>query len=530
VTRPRREHLALAFSWIAGVAGAAWVTGTMLRADRIGGADAPHLVSTELRLAHLVLDGEAGLALRLAWDQVAPHPPFGALPGWIVALVSGGSPGSAPVTMGLLLLVGFDALVRLARRITGGPTAAVAAWATLLGSPFLWSSVEQHSRDLLAGVAALQALSWAAAEGGLAVRRNAVGFGLGVAAAFGVKYTGPVFLVGGCGVVGAALLWRRDTAAWKGLGLALALFAATAGAWYATHHSGIAGYLQSSLDPAAMRGNSASLRDTGSREAMLYYPATLWDAMSAPGVALVLLSALLGLARRDSRLPTAMIAASAGVGLLVLTRVSQQVDRYALPGLFLAAALVLPLARWRVGLVVGLALAGPRLLATSARFAPGAPTAPEAFAHQTSTFSAPQYPIAPEPWKPSDFDAHAWNLDGVVAALRRAQGDSGTVGLISLPQPGWPTFGHLAIAAAGAGARWDWGTVNLRTVTAYSPPVFLGPLFADDWPSPEFRYLVSLDNGGDPGVRAWMQRHPLTEAARVEKPRGGAVMIYRVGD
>ncbi len=528
-----RPALGTLVAWSLAVAGLLLVMFTMIGAKRVGGADAPHLIAAELRLAQLVLSGHPILALELWWALLVPHPPIGALPGWLVATLSGGDPRAVHVTMAVVLGFGFDAYVRLARRISGGALPAIAAFAVLLGSPFTWSAVEQYGRDVVVGVAVLQAVSWAAAEGGLSVRRNALGFGLAMGFAFGSKYTAPMFLFGPCFTVGALLVVRREKAAWRGLGLAVAVFVGVAGIWYLAHLQGVRGYLSHSVDTKAVAAETASLRDVNSREALLYYPATLWEALSGPGVALALLGLGVGLWQRNSRLATALLATAALGGLAVLSRIPLQVDRYVFPVIILAAGLVLALARWRVGLALVLAFAAPRLWESADRYRPGRAGRDEDFDHPATVFASPQYPITMNAWFPSSFSPAAWNLDGAVAALQTVQGDTGTVGLLVPANPGWPGFGHLVQAAAARGAEWDWATVNLRggggQGSGPAPEAFVGPLFDEAWPPSTFTYALAFEaSSGDQAVGQWLRSHRTTEIARVASAQGVTIVVVKI--
>ncbi len=528
---PRHPRLVVATAWTLGVAGAALVALTLGVAGRIGEADAPHLISTELRLAQLVLDGEPVRALTSWWALLAPHPPLGAVPGWVVLVLTGGDPRAVWLTVGVALVAAFDAYVRLARRFTDGPVAAVGAFAFLLGSPMLWSGAEQYSRDLFVGVAALQAISWAVAPGGLAVRRNAIGFGVAMGMAFGTKYTGPLFLVGGAVILGATMLARRDRAEWRGLARAVGAFAVVAGLWYATHLGSVRAYFSVSNDVAALAGQSGSITDTTAAGVHPYYWVTLWQALSGPGVLLLLLGALIGCIRARDRLPTAVVVAAAVGGVLVLSRLALQVDRYALPALLLACALVLPLARHPAGLLLVLGVAAPRVWASADRFRPGRAGHRQDYAHPVSGLQSAHYPIAREFWFPSPFDPSAWALEPGAHALKAAQGDRGTVGLLVPGDPNWPGFGHLSIAAAAVDGHWDWATVNLRRVGDNAPPVFVGPLFDEHWPPSAFSVLVAFEGPGvDGAVGRWLSEHPGRELSRTHSAKGVDLVVYRLAD
>ena len=525
-----RASLPTVAAWALGVGGTLLVVGTLATAGRVGGADAPHLVSTEIRLAQLVLDGEAGRALSLWWALLAPQPPIGTLPGWILAVLTGGHPVFVHLCMVLVLLVACDGLLRLSTRLVGGPLAGAAAFLAFLSSPFTWASVEQYSRDLVCAAAVVQAVAWAVGAVGLTERRAAIGFGVWMGVAFGAKYTAPMFLLGPCVVLGVGILRRRSRAELRGLGLAVACFAGVAGVWYATHLRGVQGYLFTSMDPVAMADRTSSLRSPDTLAARVYYAATAWEALGAAGVALVAVGALLGLGRSGERRGIFLVLAGAIVGGVILSRLPQQVDRYVLPGVLLATALVIPLARWPLGWALVAIVVTPRLVASQQRFAAGQPGAAATYEHPVSVLREAHWPLPRGSWYPSDFSPKGWNLDAVVAAAREAQGDEGTVGLLLPPGPLWPNFGHLAIPAAAQGARWDWATVNLRGGGPMSPPYLMGPLFDGTWPSSAFTTLIAFEApNADPAVASWLSGRRLSMLARVDTGHGATAVIYRVG-
>ncbi len=514
-------------SWGLGVLGAAGVSGVVGAAGRIGGADAPHLMSVDLRLGQLLLSGDLVHAARAWWALLAPQPPFGAVLGTLCAVVTSGRPVGLMLAMGLTLLLVFDALQRLSLRMTGGRLGGGVAWLAVLASPFTWSSVEQYSRDLSAGAAVLQALSWVCMPGALATRRSAVGFGAWMGIAFATKYTSPVFLVGPCLVVGLALVHARSRAAWAGLGVAGLTFAGVAGAWYAVHWANVWRYLFVSLDPVAMKGVAASLRDVNSLDAKVYYVATLWEAMSAPVVALLALGAAFGGARKDSRLGATLLVAATLVGTFALSRTAQQVDRYVYPGFLLACALLVPLGRTWIGAVVAIVALGPGLAASAARFAPGQPGKEATYTHGLAELSRSNWPITQRSFFPSDFRPEAWNLDGAVAAAGAVQGRDGTVGLLVGDGPGRPTFAHFAIRASALGYRWDWATVNVQGGGPMREPVFVGPLFDGAWPPTAFDTLIAVKTHPIDGrVSSWLAQHPGVERSRVRGEGNVEIVVY----
>ena len=286
-----------------------------------------------------------------------------------------------------------------------------------------------------------------------------------------------------------------------------------------------------SNDVAALAGQSGSITDTTTAGAHTYYWVTLWEAMSGPGAGLALLGTLAGCIRGRDRLPTAMLVAAAVGGVLILSRLALQVDRYALPALLLACALVLTLARHPAGLLLVLGLAAPRVWASADRFRPGRAGHRQDYAHPVAGFSSAHYPVARAFWYPSPFDPGAWALAAAARGLRAAQGERGTVGLLVPGDPTWPGFGHLSIAAAAVGGHWDWATVNLRGVGANAPPVFVGPLFDEQWPPSSFTVLLAFEGPGvDGGVGRWLSEHPGRELSRTHSAKGVDLVVYRLAD
>ncbi len=534
MTLPDRARLVRLGAWALGVLGAAGVAGQIARAGRIGGADAPHLLGVELRLGQLIREGDVGLALSAWWALLAPQPPFGAALGTATTVLVGSWPLSAALCMGLTLLAIFDALQRLSLRLTDRRLGGLLAWLAVVGSPFTWSSVEQYSRDLSVAAAVLQAVSHVAGSDALTRRRSALAFGAWMGLAFGTKYTAPIFLVGPCLVVGVGLLWQTKRsrgsarAQWLGLGAAVLAFMAVAGLWYATHFGAVRRYLFTSLDAGAMQGNAASLRDVDSLEARVYYVATLWEALSAPGVALLVLALVLGFWRRESRFGMAVVGVGALVGMVILSRTSQQVDRYLFPGFVLACAAMVPLGRgWLLPLVVAGAMV-PRVWTSAQRFGPGEVGPSPSYAHGVAALRSAHWPQPAGSFAPSDFQPSEWHLLEAVAALREVQGPTGTVGYLPSADPNSPGFGHLMLPAASLGCRWDWSTVSLRGGGS-AGEVFVGPLFDGDWPPRGFRVLIALERSpGDGPVQAWLRSHAVVEAARVPTRAGGAFVVYRV--
>lgn len=534
MTIPDRAWLSRLGAWALGVLGAAAVAGQIARAGRIGGADAPHLLGVELRLGQLIRDGDIGHAISAWWALLAPQPPFGALLGTVTTVLVGTWPLSAALCMGLTLLAIFDALQRLSLRLTEGRLGGLLAWLAVLGSPFTWCSVEQYSRDLSVAAAVIQAVSHVAARDALQRRSSALAFGAWMGLAFGSKYTAPIFLIGPCLVVGAALVWQtvrsadRGRAEWLGLGAAFLSFAATAGVWYATHLSAVRRYLFTSLDAGAMQGHASSLRDVDSLEARVYYVAALWEAMSAPGVALLLLALLLGFWRRESRFGMAVVGLGAAVGMVILARTSQQVDRYLFPSFVLASAAMVTLGRgWVLPLLVVVAMA-PRAWTSAQRFAPGEVGAAPSYAHGVGVFRSAQWPQPANSFAPSDFQPAEWQLREAVAALRELQGPTGTVGYLPSTAPNSPSFGHLMLPAASLGCRWDWSTVSLRG-GGKAGEVFVGPLFDGEWPPRGFTSLIALErNPAEGPVQDWLRSHSVVEVARVPTRGSGAFVVYRV--
>lgn len=505
--------------WALALVTTALVVGILARADRYADGDMGHLIAVEIRLAQLLRGGDFALAARLWWALIAPQPPVGYLPGIAAFTLLGFRAIVAPVTMGLGLLICWDALARLWDR------RAWMAWAPLVASPLVWLGVEQHGRDLLAGAALLQALAWLHASEGFTRRRASVAFGVWLGVGFMTKYTFPIFAVLPCLVAGGALLVRPTREGWKNLCFGVLGVLGPAGAWYAVRGVAVLQYVGFSFGEH-MAANTANLRDPYTLASLAYYPLALRDALSLPGLVLVGIGAVVGLARGG---PALLCLAAALGGLGVLSTVPEAIDRYALPAFLALVALVPALGAGRLAALAVLAVFLPQAVATGTRFIPGAPVVSASYDHPLSSLGDLAWP-SPATYRPSDLDTAAWRVAEGVAALRAAQGrDDGTIGILGGRGPGsGPTFATLLIHAARAGHRYDFATVNTRPGPG-APDVFVGPLFDGTYPTATFSTLyVVRPKNADPAIDGWLGRRAVQETARIEGPDGARTLVYRV--
>lgn len=503
------------------------VVGVLAAAGRYADGDMGHLLAVEIRLAQLVRSGDLLGAARFWWALIAPQPPIGYLPGIVAYTAFGVRPFVATFTMGLVLLLCWDALWRM------WGARAWMAWLPIVASPLVWLGVEQHGRDLVCGAALIQALSWLLATRGFADRRASVAFGAWLGVGFMTKYTFPLFAVFACLWGGAVLLLHsRDPAGrldrWRNLGWGVAGFLGPAGAWYAVRGVAVLQYAGFSTS-AGMAENSANYHASSSFADLAYYPLALRDALSLPGLVLVVAAAVVALSRRADRAPVLVCLAAALGGVGVLAPLPQAVDRYALPA-FLALAAVLPalgFRRWGAVPVVAVFLT--QGVATVLRFAPGAPTITANYDHPLDSLSALAWP-APATYRPSDLDPGAWNVADAATAIRRTQGRAdGTIGVLTGRGPdAGPSFATLLLATASKGYRYDFAMFNTHPAPG-APAVFVGPLFDGTRPSAAFTtvYVVRPPNA-DPAIDRWLGEHEVEETARFPGPAGATTLVYRV--
>jgi hypothetical protein len=512
--------------WLLATLSTAFLVAVLASADRYADGDMGHLIAVEIRLSELLRSGDLRTALGLWWALIAPQPPIGYLPGVVAFTTLGVHPVVAPLTMGLALLACWDALSRLwAER-------AWLAWLPLLASPLVWIGVEQHGRDLLAGTALLQALSWLHQAQGFTSRRASVAFGAWLGLGFMTKYTFPIFAVLPCILAGAGLLRRPRVDRWKNLGLAVLSFLGVAGAWYAEKGGAVLGYVGFSFGED-MAANTANYRDVRSLSSLMYYPLALRDAQSLPGLFFVLGAAALGLYSAESRSRASSSLAAAVGGLGVLSTVPEAIDRYALPAFFALVSLLPALPAptgWRRWLPLPLLVVTvPFGIATTYRFLPGSPTAPSSYEHPVSSLYTLAWP-GPSTYWPSDLDPDAWHLPEAVAAIRAAQGrDDGTIGILAGRSPApMPGFATVLIEGARQGFAWDFATVNTAPGRG-APEVFVGPLFDGERPSGEFStlYVVRLRNP-DSAIDRWLNDHPGEMRATFPGPDGATTAVYRL--
>lgn len=506
--------------WGVALASTAGMLAWLARAGRTAEGDMGHLVAVELRLAQLLADGEAASAVRHAWALSMPHPPLGYLPGVASALLLGFAPWVPLISMGLTLLLCWDAL----RRLWAG--AALWSWLALLSSPLVWGAVEQHSRDLVAGAVALQAVSWLVASQGFSRRGASIAFGLWLGVGFLTKYTFPIFLVGTCGLAALSLNRRPRWTRWGNLGLAFGGWLLVAGAWSWRWGRTVLAYASHSASDA-MVAHTSNFRDPATLESLVYYPLALREALSLPGLVVVGAAAVEGLRRRAPGGPVALPLAGAAGGAALLSTLPEAIDRYALPGLALLVALLPALGRRGRALAAVVFL--PMLVASAWGFRPGAATIRPSFDHGLDSAAELAWP-ASDRFRPSDLQLDAWHLDEVVLALRQAQGaDRGTVGVLADRDPGaGPTFATILLEAARQGLRYDYATVGLADAAGQGA-VMVGPLFDGRLPSRRFTALVAVHTPGSASaVAQWLRSHPGQELARVPGPRGGFVTVHRL--
>lgn len=513
--------------WLLALLSTAFIVAVLTRADRYADGDMGHLVAVEVRIAQMLRSGDLVAAARFWWALIAPQPPIGYLPGIAAFTVFGARAFVAPLTMGISLLLCWDALTRL-----WGERAWL-AWVPLIASPFVWLGMEQHSRDLVCGAALLQAVSWLVTGRGFADRRASVAFGVWLGVGFMTKYTFPIFAVFACLWGGGVLLLhtvrepegRADR--WRNFGLAVAGFLVPAGAWYAFRGMAVLQYAGFSVGDGT--GVNAAFRDPYALANLVYYPLALRDALSLPGVVLVGLAGLVGLVRRADRAPVLATLAAALGGLGVLSLLPQAVDRYALPA-FLALAAVLPalgFRRWGPLPILVIFLA--QGWATVTRFAPGAPTALATYDHPLSAAGELAWP-APSSYTPSDLRPSDWHLDDAAAAIRGTHGrDDGTIGVLSGSGPNsGPSFATVLLATSRKGYHYDFATISTSPPPG-GPDVFVGPLFDGTSPSPLFStlYVVRTRNA-DGAIDRWLGAHSVQETARFPGPDGGESVVYKV--
>jgi 4-amino-4-deoxy-L-arabinose transferase-like glycosyltransferase len=540
--RTRLLHASLAVAVCAVMVG---LLVTLHRADRLADGDTASLLAVETRVAQLLREGHVLRAAQLTWSLVAPQPPGGYLPGILTYTLLGARPAGAYVTMGLVAAAGAWGLWR-----SWGSRAWIAGLA-IAASPMTWVFTEQHGRDVVTGCVLVLVLGELHAARGFRDRRASFAYGAWLGAGFLTKYTFPMFAVGPTLLAGIDLLVRPERRRWANLGVAVGGFALVALPWYLAHGDDVLRYVGFSLgsDVAPMM---ASLRDPWTTESLAYYPLALRDGLSLPGMALVLVAGVVGLARAGTRGRVARALAAAVGGVAVLSTAPTAVDRYALPALFALAAALPALCdpedatdpapdtsprhdsprRWALALLVaglGVGVFVPQLRASQVRFAPGAPTTPARYNHPLASLHDLAWPLT-STYQPTNLDPVAWNLDGIARALVRAQGrTTGTVGFLGPRLPlNCPTYAQVLLRASAIGGRYDVASVNLSGV-AGTPPVFVGPLFDGAWPEGDFDVAVVVAAPPDEGfINNWLQGHPHEVVARYPGPNGGWIGVVRM--
>ena len=492
--------------WTVALGTSMWLCGVLIAARRLPAGDAAHFIATESRLAGLVAEGELLRALTLFFSLLAPHPPLGYLPGVVAQLLWPDAIAAAVIAQGLVLLLGWDGLRRLFPQ-----QPPMGAWMMILGSPMVWLAVDQHGRDLVVAVVALQALSHLLASDGLRVRTSSLAFGAWMGVGFMVKYTFPMFLFVPCLLsVGALISAERR----RNLSAAVLTFVAVAGPWYAVFGSGVRRYLFHSTGAHTSFGNYRT--DLWATESIVFYPLALKDSLGWPGVTLLGVSAVVLVFQRQVRTGLLLIGASAG-GLAVLSTINQAQDRYAAPALLLLAALAGAFRGWTM--VIPLALGLIQTWYTARAFAPGARTGEAIHLHPLRSWTEASWPRSAW-YRPTDIELGSWKLDEAFTAMAGEQGEQGTVGLLLGDQPFLPAFGSVVLAAQGRGYRWDYGVVKVQ---GQDWTLFRGPLFDGAWPPGEFRTLLSILCPSDSLAGAW--RSSRVRQTLLESPVNGGCTL-----
>lgn len=483
------------------------------------GGDGPHLLGASMRLAQLFRAGELGELVRSVFTLVGPHPPGAYLPGTLAYTVLGSTVAHAHLVAGAgVLLVVWDAI----RRLGGGVVGAL----VLAATPLVWLQAEAHGADLLAAACVAQALSWLVVSDRLESRRSAAFWGAWMGAAFLAKYTAPLFLWAPCLLAGVWVVQHRR---WGQLGRAVAAFTAVAGLWYALRFSAIRGYLAASTggDGAVLTNKAVLVGPWWSWERLSWYPATLVDAWGWLGAGALLVCVASGARRRGADWPSLSVplAGIAG-GLLLLCMQGQRQDRYLLPALPLAAALVgSSRVRWGVAPVFAVGAYGAAATFVVDRPAPGA----RAYEHNWRD-AGEDWPWVDEAYRPVSLDPAPWLLDEGIAALRRVHGsDDGTVGFLLDERDGAPTSGLVFSRVAAAGLRWNVATAAVMDRRGGSPPeaaVFVGPFATETWPSRSFTTLLAIVDPTDHRREAWLRHTQMRQAEAWTLPHGREGRIY----
>jgi len=513
------------FWWTVALVTTAAIVITLANAGRVADGDTTHLMAVEIRLSQLLHDGQLGRAARAWWGLLAPHPPLGYLPGVLVFSVLGVQKLSGPLAMGLSLLLAWDALYRLwAGR-------AWLAWLAILGSPLVWADLDRHGRDFVGGAVLLQIIAWLVASAGFSKRRASLAFGLWLGVGFLTKYTVAAYMLLPCLLAGLGLVRPWSGQRWRNLGFAVAAFLGVASVWLTIFGVSVLRYIGISYGPQMM-DHTENFRDPTSVGSLLYYPLAVRDALSVPGLVLVLAAVVVGLLGRETRGRVALCAAAAIGGIGALSSVPEAVDRYAVPGVMALCALLPALAprggaRWRQALLVPAVLVfGPQAWATVQAFRPGAPVGPANYDYTVGDLWDLAWPL-PRGFLPTNRDLSAWRLDQVAAAIQQAQGSrDGTIGVLAPDaMREFPSFGNLLIATSARGCRYDFA--NLRG--SRQPPVFVGPLFDGQWPPSTFHTLVAVfPERADLAITQWLSTHTAQPGAMVKGPGTAKVVIYQV--
>lgn len=488
----------------------AWA-GAIARTGRWPSQDGPHVLGIAGYLALLLRDGEINEFLWCLQLLVAPHPPGAYLPAALAYTPAGPGPGLHLLGAALVVALCVDGMRRLGAGVPG------VVWLAAL--PLAWSQAENYGVDFIAAACILQSISHLVASDRLRRRGPAMRWGAWMGAAFLVKYTAPVFLVGPCLVAGVWVLQGRR---WRTLALAVAAFALVAAPWWLPQLDNVRAYLSHSSTATEQFAYDTQVVQTPwtRLENLSWYPATLRAGWGSLGLGVVALAALLpGHPRAPAGARIVPLLGALG-GWLVLANSIIREARYFLPGAVLLAALAGGARlRW---LWVGVAAVGA--WATAGTFLADDPVpARRDYAIEWSTAGA-QWPAVAEPYAPTSEPPSAWDIDRGLAALRRHHGqDAGTVGLLVDELHGGPGVRDFLFASALGGYRWHLASPSFAPGT---DPVFVVPFATEGWPSREFSTLLAVIGPQSKEQRAWLQRSGMVEVERWSLPAGFEGRVY----
>jgi hypothetical protein len=495
---------------VAAVPALAWAA-AIARTGRWPSQDGPHVLGIAGYLALLLRDGEIAEFLWCLQLLVAPHPPGAYVPAVLAYVPAGPGPGLHLLAMALVLGLCIDAMRRLGAGLPG------VLW--LAAMPLVWSQAESYGVDLIAATCVLQSVSHLVASDRLRRRRSAVAWGAWMGAAFMVKYTAPVFLVGPCLVAGA---WVVRHGRWRALAVGVVGFLVVAAPWWVPQLDNVRAYLShSSTATEQFAYDTHVVRTAWTDPANLsWYPAALKAGWGALGLGVVAGAALLpGHARTG---PGARLAPLLGVvgGWLVLADSIIREARYFLPGVVLLAALAGGARlRW---LWAGVAAVGAWHAAQTYTSDAPAPTGRD-FGIAWETAGA-RWPAVAEPYAPLSNPPDRWEIAGSLERLRAHHGgDTGTVGLLVDERHGGPAVRDFLYTSALAGHRWHLASPSFAPGT---DPVFVVPFATEGWPSREFTTLLAVTGDQSSEQERWLKRSNLVEVERWPLRGGWTGRIY----